>query len=327
MHIESIIVAELDKAKGYYFLKRMKLNLPAKICNVFDSNETSSILLLIQNGDLFTLNLETEAFLRIAESPAGPSAKVRTSEISHQGRMISVATDNRQFFIYQIEREKSRLFTILTNPSKIKQMGQQDPLSHFFFKNTLQLGRNLAKQMANSLLSTYQTDKSLRPLHRTAHPASVLNFPDNLSYKSFVPEEFDPVAILSSSEDPLLVHRNIVHISAKSRHSSANTRPLHRELRPRGPELHRPTHAATRNRHQRAGAAEAMLPSGQLHRDRVFGVAVSVPQARVLDSTGRRPAALDSRHRLPQNSAHLRPRSAVAVPVRGERDAGPDLPR
>lgn len=194
----------------------MKLHLPAKICNVFDSNETSSILLLIENGDLFSLNLETEAFLRIAANPTGASGKVRTSEISHKGRMISVAMDNRQFFIYRIIREKSRVFTILTNPSKIKQRNQKDPLTHFFFKNTLQLGKNLSARMANSLLSTYQTDKSLHPLQQSNQPNSVLNFPDNLSYKSFIPEEFDPVAILSSSEDPLLVHRNIVHVSAKS---------------------------------------------------------------------------------------------------------------
>ena len=34
--------------------------------------------------------------------------------------------------------------------------------------------------------------------------------PDNISYQSFKPEHFWPVVLLSSSEDPGLIHRNII---------------------------------------------------------------------------------------------------------------------
>jgi hypothetical protein len=219
-YIESIIIAELDKVKGYFFLKRMKLNLPCKICNVFDTNETSSILILIENGDLYSLNLETEEFLRIATNSAVSKAKVKTSEISHKGAMISVGMDNGHFFVYNLVRKKSRLFTILTNPSKIKHADQTDPLSHFFFKNTLKLGNDVTPRdnllKSTSTLNSQSKLNTLDPLKRMNHPLSVMDFPENISYKSFVPEEFDPVAILSSSEDPLLSHRNIVNIGSKS---------------------------------------------------------------------------------------------------------------
>jgi hypothetical protein len=217
-YVESIIIAELDKTKGYYFLKRMKLNLPERICNVFDSNETSTILILIKNGDLYSLNLETEAFLRIATNSGVSNAKVRTSEISHKGAMISVGMDNGHFFVYNLVRQKSRLFTILTNPSKIKQIDQNDPLSHFFFKNTLKLDNNMIRDpLSKSNVTTQSQNKpnTLDPLSRLNHPLSVMDFPDNISYKSFVPEDFAPVAILSSSEDPLLTHRNIINIGSK----------------------------------------------------------------------------------------------------------------
>ena len=212
----------MDKVKGYNFLKRTKLSLSAKIANVFDSNETSLVLILLENGDLFTLNLETDKFLRIASNPNSNSkSKTKTSEISHEGSMISVCMDNGDFFIYKLSREKSNMFTILTNPSKIKTSSQKDPLSHYFFKNTLRIGKGDSQKgrisgMGKSLLSAYQTEKTLLPLQRT-DAQSVLDFKDNVSYKSFLPDQFEPVAILSSSEDPLLAHRNIVNIYKSSK--------------------------------------------------------------------------------------------------------------
>ena len=126
--------------------------------------------------------------------------------------------DNGDFFIYKLSREKSNMFTILTNPSKIKKANQKDQLSHYFFKNTFKdriLGKDISG-LGKSLLSTYQTEKTLSPLQRTDQALSTMDFADNASYKSFIPDQFEPVAILSSSEDPLLTHRNIVNISKAS---------------------------------------------------------------------------------------------------------------
>ena len=263
----------------------MKLNLPAKITNVFDSNETSTILILIGNGDLYSLNLETDEFLRVAGNPTPyPKPSIRTSEISHEGRIISVCMSNGDFFMYQLDRVKSNLFTILTNPSKIKTANQKDPLAHFFFQNNLNtrtkdLSNKYPSNVGTSLLSAYQTEQSLKPLKPSSAALTVIDW-DNISYKSFIPDEFQPVAILTSSEDPLLGHRNIVNVSRKGTESLSlfNKRLDYSRFQPAKFGKHSSTNQETWHQYQHPRIAAKMFQIGELYSRHLLRNPMPVPQ-------------------------------------------------
>lgn len=86
------------------------------------------------------------------------------------------------------------------NPIHVSKPSTSDPLSNLLYENPLSLTPN-SKDLKHK---TFERLKALDGKMR------MMEIPDNVSYKSFLPDKFAPVGILSSSEDPLLVHRNIV---------------------------------------------------------------------------------------------------------------------
>lgn len=186
---------ELDRKKGYNYLKRLKFEIPGGIFQIFDSSTTSFIWILSKQGNLYSLNVETETLLLIGVNPNKNHSLIISAELFNHGSSLCVCSSSNDIFVYNLSMNstlKNTKLCLLANPIKIAQPNLSDPIMNILFEGSYQ---------------SDHSDQSVLPLDGKMRN---MNIPDNISYQSFKPQKFSPVAILSSSEDPLLTHKNTI---------------------------------------------------------------------------------------------------------------------
>jgi hypothetical protein len=131
----------------------------------------------------------------IGANPDTNNLSVLSAELFHNGSSMCVSTSSNDVFVYHLSVNpslKKPKLCLLANPIKIAQPNLSDPITNILFEGS------------------YQSDESTHSVLPLDGKMRDINIPDNISYQSFKPQKFSPVAILSSSEDPLVTHKNTI---------------------------------------------------------------------------------------------------------------------
>jgi hypothetical protein len=184
-----IHIAELDKEIGYNFLKKCKLNVHHGIYQMFESKQTNQIMIVTHKGDLYSFDLIKEELKLIQANPNNQDItkqfkKITSAEMFDDGSRIVVSMGNGDMLVYHLTFLEGQI-EMMIGPYENENKEGKEVLTKIdlFGKTNQTFGIGF-----NENLSTLE----------------------NKSTNSFTTMPNLPISIISSGEDPMKTHRNIL---------------------------------------------------------------------------------------------------------------------